>query len=288
MATNNHILVTGATGQQGGAVAKSLISKGQKVRALTRTLAKGESLKKMGVEVVVGNLTDRASLDSALQEIKQVYLVTTPFETGMDSEVQQGITMVDAAKAAGVEHLVFSSVASANKKTGIPHFETKWEVEQYIQKAGIPATIIRPVFFMENFYSPWFLPAVKEGKLMLPMAEDRPLQMISINDIGEFGASAFTRSEELLNQEIDIAGDELDLNEAMKLQSNSLGRTVYFEQLPDEQAEKALGHDFTVMFRWFDKTGYSVDISSLEKKWNIALTKYKDIIFNEEVIKRFD
>lgn len=288
MDTRDTILVTGATGQQGGAVAKNLISKGQKVRALTRSLAKGEALEKIGAEVVAGNLTDQASLDSALQGIKQVFLVTTPFEAGMDTEVQQGITMVDAAKAAGVEHLVFNSVASADKKTGIPHFETKWEVEQHLRKSGVPATIIRPVFFIENFYSPWFLPSIQQGELMLPMAKDRPLQMISINDIGEFGASAFIRKEEFLNQEIDIAGDELDLNEAMRLLSNSLGRTVVFEQLPDDQAEETFGHDFAVMFHWFDKTGFSIDIPSLEQKWNISLTKYRDIIFNEDVIKRFD
>ncbi len=288
METNNKILVTGATGQQGGAVAKSLISKGQKIRILTRSLAKGETLEKIGAEVAAGNLTDRASLDSALQGIKQVYLVTTPFETGMDSEIQQGKSMVDAAKAAGVEHLVYSSVASANKNTGIPHFDTKWEVEKHIQKSGIPATIIRPVFFMENFYSPWFLPTIQKGKLMLPMPGDRPLQIISINDIGEFGASAFTRRGEFLNQQIDIAGDEIDLNEAMRLLSNSLGRTVKYEQLPDDQAEKAFGHDFAVMFRWFDETGYSVDIPSLEQKWNIPLSKYREVISNENVIKRFN
>ena len=287
MTLNNIILVTGATGQQGGAVARHLIAKGQKIRVLTRTLAKGAFLEKMGAEVVAGNLTDRASLDSALQGIKQVYLVTTPFEAGMDTEVQQGINMADAAKAAGVEHLVFSSVASANKKTGIPHFETKWKVEEYIREIGIPSTIIRPVFFMENFYSPWFLPSIQKGILMLPMAGDRPLQMISLNDIGKFGASAFTRKYEFLNQEIDIAGDELDLNEAMMLLSKSLGRTIHFEQLPDDQAEGALGHDFTVMFRWFDKTGYSVHIPSLEEKWNIPVTKFRDMIIGEEVIKRF-
>ncbi|MBN4054795.1 NmrA family NAD(P)-binding protein, partial [Nitrospira defluvii] len=141
---NETILVTGATGQQG-----------QTVRGLTRTPSKAEALKKLGAEVVAANLTDRPSLDAALKGINKVFLVTTFFEEGMEADVKQGITMVDAAKAAGVEHLVFSSVGSAHRKTSIPHFETKWQVEQHIQKIGLPATIIRPTAFMDNFGTFW-------------------------------------------------------------------------------------------------------------------------------------
>jgi uncharacterized protein YbjT (DUF2867 family) len=276
--STERILVTGATGQQGGAVARSLLRQGQKIRVLTRNPVKREELKKMGAEVVVGDLTDTVSVKTALQGIKKVFLVTTPFEAGMETEVRQGITMVDAAKIAGVDHLVFNSVVSADRNTGIPHFETKWRVEQHIQKTGIPATILRPVFFMENFASPWMLPAMQKGKLVFPMQPNRRLQMIALKDIGEFAAAAFLRREEFIGQVIELAGDEMTIPEALDILSKSMARKIQYEQLPDDQLENALGHDMAVMFRWFNKVGYNVDIPVLEKRWGINLTKFKEVI----------
>lgn len=272
------ILITGATGQQGGAVARSLLRQGQKIRILTRNPAKGEKLRKMGAEVVVGDLTDTASVKTALQGIKKVFLVTTPFEAGMETEVRQGITMVDAAKATGVDHLVFNSVVSADRNTGIPHFETKWRVEQHIQKTRIPATILRPAFFMENFASPWMLPAMQKGKLVFPMQPNRRLQMIALKDIGEFAAAAFIRPKEFIGHVIELAGDEMTIPEALDILSRSMARKIQYEQLPDDQLENALGRDMAVMFRWFNKVGYNVNIPVLEKRWGINLTKFKEVI----------
>jgi len=270
------ILVTGATGQQGGAVVRSLLRQGQTVRALTRTPSKAEALKKLGAEVVAGNLTDRPSLDVALKGIKKVFLVTTFFEEGMEADVQQGITMVDAAKAAGVEHLVFSSVGSAHRKTGIPHFETKWQVEQHIQKIGLPATILRPTAFMENFGTFW--QPSSEGVMMAPLRPDTKLQMIAVQNIGEFAAAAFLRSSEFMGQAIDLAGDELTMLEAASHLSNTTGRSVQFQQIADDQAEAAVGLDFALMFRWFNEVGYDVDIPALRQRWGIALTTFKETI----------
>ncbi len=269
------ILVTGATGQQGGAVVRSLLRQGQAVRALTRTSSKGTELKHLGAEVVVGNLSDRASLDAALQGIKKVFLVTTFFEEGMDAEVQQGITMVDAAKAAGVEHLVFSSVASAYRKTAIPHFETKWKIEEHIQKIGLPATILRPTGYMENFSTYWRPSA--EGVVMAPLWPDTKLQFIAVQDIGEFAAAAFLRPTEFIGQAIDLAGDELTMPEATSILSTR-GRALQFEQLPDDQAEAAVGSDFALMFRWFNEVGYDVDIPALKQRWGIPLASFKEIV----------
>ncbi len=272
---NETILVTGATGQQGGAVARSLLRQGQTVRALTRSPSKAEALKKLGAEVVAGDLTDRPSLDAALKGIKKVFLVTTFFEEGMEVEVRQGITMVDAAKAAGVEHLVFSSVGSAHRKTSIPHFETKWKIEQHIQKIGLPATILRPTAFMDNFGTFW--QPSPEGVLMAPLHPDTKLQMIAVQDIGEFAAAAVLRPDEFIGQAIDLAGDELTMPEAASLLSSTMGRSVQFQQLPDDQAEAAVGLDFAIMFRWFNEVGYDVDIPELQQRWGIPLTTFKEI-----------
>lgn len=277
MKNTETILVCGASGQQGGSVVRSLVHHGQKVRALTRNPAKRESLKRLGADVVIGDLTDRSSLEKAFQGVKKVFLVTTPFEKGMDAEVAQGVAVADAAKAAGVDHLVFSSVASADKQTGIPHFETKQKIEQHIKRLGIPATVIRPVFFMENFAAPWMLPAIQKGKLVLPLKPDRKLQMVAVKDIGEFVAAAFLNPEKFIGQAIDLAGDEMTIIEALDILSKSRGHKIQYEQLPDEQMESAVGEDMALMYRWFNNKGYQVNIAALQKQWGIPLTKFKEV-----------
>src|SRR5215217_3745854 len=167
------ILVTGATGQQGGAVARALLAQGQKVRVMTRNPEKAASLAKAGAEVVQGDLTNQAILQMALRGVHGVFAMSTPFEAGMEAEVRQGIMLADAAKQAGITHYVYTSVGSAHRNTRIPHFESKWKVEQHIRQIGLPATILRPVWFMENFTT--FAKPSAEGIMMLPMKPDRKL-----------------------------------------------------------------------------------------------------------------
>jgi uncharacterized protein YbjT (DUF2867 family) len=145
------ILVCGATGSQGGAVARSLLDRGFRVRALTREPQKPEAqaLADEGAEVVQGDMEDRSAMDQVLVEgIYGVFSVQNFWEAGYDREVEQGKTVADVAKAAGVEHFVYSTVGSAHRQTGIPHFESKWEVEEHVREIGLPYTILRPAFFM--------------------------------------------------------------------------------------------------------------------------------------------
>lgn len=276
------ILVTGATGQQGGAVAMSLLRQGQKVRVLTRNPDKAAKLTKAGAAVFKGDLTDCAlpqtlfkdSLWDALQGVQGVFAMSTPFEAGMDAEVRQGTMMANMAKEAGVTHYVYTSVGSADRNTGIPHFETKWQVEEHIRKIGLPATILRPVWFMENFGT-FCRPSILQGALTLPLHPDTRLQMIAVQDIGEFGAAAFIRPAEFLGQAIDLAGDELTMPEVVAHLSRTMGRAIRFQQVPDEQAKTAFGDDLAMMFKWFNEVGYNVDIPA---KYSIPLTKFSEVI----------
>lgn len=270
------ILVTGATGQQGGAVAKSLLRQGQKVRVLTRNPDKAAALAKAGAEVVTGDLTNTADLHAALRGVHGVFAMSTPFEAGMDSEVKQGIMLADATKQAGVAHYVYTSVGSADRNTGIPHFETKWQVEQRIREIGLPATVLRPVWFMENFST--FFPPSAEGTLMLPLRPDTKLQMIALKDIGEFGAAPFLHPKEFIGQAIDLAGDTLTMPEVAAHLSRTKRRPIRFQQMPDDQVEAAMGHDLALMFRWFNEVGYSVDIPALRKRYGIPLTTFAEVI----------
>jgi uncharacterized protein YbjT (DUF2867 family) len=270
------ILVTGATGQQGGAVAKALLAKGQRVRVLTRNPDKAVQLAKAGAEVVKGDLTESSDLLSALQGVHGVFAMSTPFEAGMDAEVRQGIMMADAAKQAGVAHYVYTSVGSAHRNTGIPHFDSKWQVEQHIRAIGLPATILRPVWFMENFTT--FAKPTAEGVLSLPIKPDRKLAMVAVNDIGAFGAAAFLHPQDFLGQAIDLAGDELTMVETAQLLAQASGRRIQFQEFPADQAESAMGYDLAVMFKWFNEVGYAIDVGALQEQFQIPLTTFREWI----------
>ncbi len=270
------ILVTGATGQQGGAVARALLTTGQKVRVMTRHPEKATTLAKGGAEIVQGDLTNPTILQMALRGVHGVFAMSTPFEAGMEAEVRQGIVLADAAKQAGIAHYVYTSVGSAHRHTGIPHFESKWKVEQHIREIGLPATILRPVWFMENFTT--FAKPSAEGVVMLPMNPARKLAMVAVKDIGEFGAAAFLRPKEFLGQAIDLAGDELTMPEAAALLTKAMGRPIRFQELAMDQAEAAMGHDLATMFRWFNEVGYAIDVSALNQRFRIPLTTFAEWI----------
>jgi uncharacterized protein YbjT (DUF2867 family) len=270
------ILVTGATGQQGGAVARALLAKGQQVRVMTRHLEKAASLAKAGAEVVQGDLTNQAILQMALRGVYGVFAMSTPFEDGMEAEVRQGTMLADAAKQAGITHYVYTSVGSAHRNTGIPHFDSKWKVEQHIRQIGLPATILRPVWFMENFTT--FAKPSAEGVLSLPMKPSRKLAMVALKDIGEFGAAAFLRPNEFIGQAIDLAGDELTMPETAAQLTHAIGRPIRFQEFPIEQAEAAMGDDLTTMFRWFNEVGHAIDIPTLKQKFQIPLTTFAEWI----------
>src|SRR5882762_2270686 len=184
------ILVTGATGQQGGAVARELLARKHTVRAMTRKSDSdaAKALARQGAEVVKGDLNDSESLRRALQGAWGVFAVQNTWEAGVEGEEQQGKRIAELARRAGVQHYVYTSVGSAHRRTGIPHFENKWRVEQTVRKLAFPSyAILRPVFFMENFQSAWFKPGLDEGKLMIAVRADTPLQMIAGDDIGAYG-----------------------------------------------------------------------------------------------------
>jgi uncharacterized protein YbjT (DUF2867 family) len=147
------VVVTGGTGKQGGAVVKSLLQRGYEVRAVTRNNGseKARELANAGVTLVRASLEDTAALTKALEGASTLFAMTTPFEGGTQAETRQGISAADAAKAAGV-HLVFTSVGSADRQTGVPHFDSKYEVEEHIAKIGVRATVLAPVYFMENLH----------------------------------------------------------------------------------------------------------------------------------------
>jgi uncharacterized protein YbjT (DUF2867 family) len=272
------ILITGATGQQGGATARELLSRGHKVVAMTRS-PDGDAAKNLqaqGAQVVQGNLDDAASLERSMSGMWGVFSVQNTWEAGVEQEEVQGKRLAEVAKKVGVQHFVYTSVGSAHRKTGIPHFDNKWQVEETIRGLDLPSyTIIRPVFFMENFVSPWFKPGIDDGKLTLAVDPKTTLQMIAVNDIGKYGALAFEDHERLKGKAIDIAGDELTMPQTAEALSYVIGRTIAFDPPPIE-AVREFSEDFALMCEWFDRVGYEADIVGLKAEFGIAATKFAD------------
>jgi uncharacterized protein YbjT (DUF2867 family) len=196
-----------------------------------------------------------------------VYAMSTPYEHGAEKEIAQGITITDAAKAAGVSHFIYSSVASANRATGISHFDGKYAVEKHIQASGVPYTVVAPVFFMENLLAPWMLAGLRQGKLALALPGSRSLQQIAVADIGTFVAAVIERKESVFGRRFDIAGDELTGEQAAAILSKVTGREVHYEGLPPEVL-RAQSEDMAVMFEWFDTTGYTADIKRLRRDFS--------------------
>jgi len=261
------ILVSGATGQQGGAVARNLLERGFAVRALTRDAEKAAAreLGDLGSEVVSGDLEDRSSIDRVLEGVYGVFSVQQFWGIGVEGEVRQGVLLADAAKAAGVEHYVYSSVGSAHRETGIPHFDSKWEVEEHVRASGVPFTVLRPVFFMQNWE--FMREPILGGTLPQPLAPGKPFQMIDAEDIGVFAAMAFEDPETWIGREVDIAGDELTMPEIAGTFSRVIGRNVDYFQVPWEGFEEQMGEEYTIMYRWFNDEGYEADIAVLRDEY---------------------
>lgn len=267
---NRLVLVTGATGSQGGAVARELLAKGWKVRAMTRKpdSDKARALAAKGAEVVQGDLDDPSSVARALQGVWGVWAVQNTWEAGVEREEQQGHALARAAREAGVQHYVYTSVGSAHRNTGIPHFENKWRVERTVRSLGFPShAVLRPVFFMENLLGGFFL---QGDKVMAGLKPDTPLQMVAVKDIGRVEAQGFTRSAELSGKEFDLAGEAVTMADATKILSAALGKPLTFVSLPIE-AVRQNNAEFAIMLQWFEDVGYSADIPLLDKTFGRML-----------------
>jgi uncharacterized protein YbjT (DUF2867 family) len=275
------ILVTGATGTQGGAVARELLARGYEVRGLTRNTEsnRARAMSDLGVDMVRGDFDDAESLAAAMKGVHGVFAVTNTWEHGYDGEVRHGRQLVDAALEAGVKHFVFTSVASADAGTGIPHFESKGEIEAYLRGSGMEYSVVRPVEFMDNLR--YFRDGVLAGSYFDPRDSGKSHQWIAVSDIGFFVGEAFDNPQEWLGKTVEIAGDELTIAELVAALSRASGVDVQYQRVTWSDYEERAGHEMTVMLRWFDDVGYSVDIASLRSRYPGLLT-YEQFLVKQD------
>ncbi|MEV5543148.1 NmrA/HSCARG family protein [Saccharopolyspora shandongensis] len=253
-------LVTGATGNQGGATARHLLARGWTVRALVRDPGKpaARELRDAGAVLIRGNLDDADSLRAAMAGADAVYSVQALAwdEAGLAAEVRQGTTVADVALETGVSHLVYSSVGGAERDSGIAHFESKFAIEEHIRRIGVPATVLRPVFFMTNLVST--TGDAGEQVLSLPLAPTTSLQMIAPDDIGYFAATALDDPQRYLGRQLEIAGDEPTMQQVAETIQRVTGTPTRYEPRPFEGRDR--------MFEWFEESGYRADIPALRQQ----------------------
>lgn len=265
MPTDNTALygVFAATGKQGGATAEALLNRGARVRALVRNpdSARAQALKARGAEVVTADLDRPETLAPAMEGLIALWFMTTMTpEAGAAAELPMGQALADAAAGAGVEHIVFSSVGGAERDSGVPHFDSKYRVEQYLQSLNLRTTVVRPVYFMENLPS---MVSIEDDTLVLrqPLPDGIGLQMVAVRDVGRVCATALMEPGSIPSGVVEIAGDELTGTRIAAVLGRAAGMSARYEALPlqvlDEQP------DARAMFAWFaDLPAYRADFGA--------------------------
>ena len=190
--------------------------------------------------------------------------MTTPFEGGTQAETRQGISAADAAKAAGV-HLVFTSVGSANRQTGVPHFDSKCEVEEHIAKIGVRATVLAPVYFMENLYLG--KEQLAKGIYATPLPPTKQLAQVSVVDIGSVAVRLLEDPSRFAGKRFDLGSDEPTGNEVVAILSRVTGRPFTYFQVPLDVIRQRMGEGGAKMYEWFDRVGYTVDRPALRREF---------------------
>jgi uncharacterized protein YbjT (DUF2867 family) len=268
--TQRYVLVAGATGRQGGAIARGLLRDGHSVRALTRNSGSPAALAlaAIGVAIVEGDLNAPASLVDAVEGVSTVVLVSTPYEEGCDAEIRQGIALVDAATRAGIEHFVFNSVASADRETGVAHFDSKGVVERHLKSTGMPYTIVAPSAFVDDWLTdPDALADLQGGHLSMAMPPTRELQQISIAEVAAVSVLVAEQREPFLGQRIEIASDSVSGQQMAAIISRASNRKIEYCELSLVQAQESMGAELATMFAWFDTTGFDVEVDALRKRF---------------------
>ncbi|ROO84885.1 uncharacterized protein YbjT (DUF2867 family) [Actinocorallia herbida] len=277
--TNKTVAVVGATGLQGRAVTRHLLGDGWRVRALTRDPdgAQAQELARAGAEPVRARMEDVGSLTTAAEGAWGLFSVqptvgspgTAPDFTTED-EVRWGVNVAEAARAAGVGHLIFTSVAGADRHLSekLPaNLVSKWRIERRIAELGLPATILRPVSFMENFTGGY---ALQNGTLSTGIAPGTVQQLIAVDDVGAITALAFARPDEWIGRAVALAADALTPVEVADAIGEALRIPLPYAQIPIA-AIRAVNEDFAHANEWLNEHGYRADIPATRRIHPAAL-----------------
>jgi uncharacterized protein YbjT (DUF2867 family) len=257
--TPGPVLVFGATGTHGGAVAKELLARAVPVQVLVRDphSERAQALAKNGAHLVVGDLRDQQSLARAMSGAAVAYAITTPFEEGADAEARQGRAIIGAAVEARLPWLIFASVAAATR-ADVPHFQSKARIEERLRDAPIPWTVVAPSYFYENVIGS--RAAILQGLLPLPLPVEKPLHQVGLRDLGAVVAAILDRREEHLSGRVEVAGDAPTPREMAAV----LGARAVETPL-DELRERS--PDLAALYAFLAADGYGIDVHALRARY---------------------
>ena len=289
----NIILVTGATGAQGGAVAKALLKNGNTVRIIAREASRhskaAEEMEKSGAKIVIADMEDQVSLEAALKGVYALFSVQD-MDNGTDSERRHATNLLVAAFKAGVQHVVHASVNQTGNHLQFRNWD-KWNKKYWLDKqfgedtlrnAGFKYwTILRPVFFMDNFITPkvaFMFPDLAKGEIVTAWESNAKLQLIAVDDTGAFAAAAFNNPEKFNGQIIDLAGDELTIGEIAESITKVTGKNIHIDYVSEAEAvQKGLHPGFANVQVWNNEVGYNVDIQAL-KSYSLQVTNFSQYL----------
>ena len=249
MAPVKKIFVTGATGNQGGATTRNLLSKGFYVKALVRNPAAAKLTADENLEIIKGDLDDVNSYRYHLHDCDGVFC-NLVYIHGIDREIKQGFELVNASKENNVKHFVYASVIGSDLRTGIPHWESKNKIEDHIKASGLSYTILRPSSLYENMLIPQIKSRILKGKLVLPTHKTTVQQFISSEDVGKISTTVFSNPEKYNGLTINLAAEQMSGEQLASTYSKVMGREIKFQQLPMLITRLVMGRDLTKMFRW--------------------------------------
>jgi uncharacterized protein YbjT (DUF2867 family) len=269
------VAVTGATGRQGGAVARHLLSGGWRVRALTRKPDRPASraLAALGAEVVRADMGNPSELRHAFAEVYGVYSVQNFLPGGTDVEVLHGKNVADAAAAAGVRHVVYGSAGTGASDTGIGSWDSKLTIEAYLRALGMPLTVLRPMAFMELMADKDFFPPVSTWSLMPRlMGEDQPVWWICVDDLGAIAARAFAEPDRFVGADLRLAADVQSIAQCRELWRDVYGRPPRDFPMPVWMFRRFVGDDLIAMWRWLRTARLDLDVAPVRELRPTALT----------------
>ncbi len=274
------IAVAGATGRQGGAVARALLARGHRVRALTRTPSRASELALAGAEVLQVDLCEPERLAWALEGADGFFLVTTPFDKGVDApnyadEVKQGSTALRVAKVAGTPHVVLSS-AHGDGEAISPVFHAKAKIEREATRLRLPVSIVRPAAFMENLLSPWAVPMLRRGTLRWPAQPTDWIYLVAVADVGALAQRLFERREEAVGRTVDLVGDALTVGGMAGALGAALGRRIEFVADGTDTPRPSVPEDGATTSP--PRADPLAATRALEKEWKLHLTRLREFL----------
>ena len=253
MSTTKQALVFGATGNMGGAAARELLKRGWHVRAVTRNpgSAKAIALADLGSEIFLADMDDRESIEAAFEGYKRVFSVQNWTKSGVEGEVRQGKLVAEVARSARVEHLVYGSAGDGTPQSGIPHFDSKIEVEDHMRELGIPFTVIRPVPFMELLSEKEFFPAVAAwGVSPSILGWEKHLPWVAVRDLGIAIANIFDDPDQWIGRQVTMCSDVKTLSECQSIFTAIDGKKPFRIPLPPWLFSKMAQEEFVQMWEW--------------------------------------